>query len=236
MSILARPACSDPGEISDRLWAGWAGGLGFDVGANCGQSLPLMAARFGRVVAFEPAAESWEVLHRDYGDVARVLPDVVAPVFPGLLDDGLVAGLRNLVLVHAAVSDVDGETDLFETPRNLAQGQLISPGHHAFTRECDPVARPVRCVTLDSAAAKFGMPDFVKVDTEGHEVRILAGGPRVLAGASGWLIEFHSPVMHDGCEGMLAAAGYEVETVRHPHYPAGSEDWFNHGWLRAGRP
>jgi FkbM family methyltransferase len=171
-----------------------------------------MAERFTRVVAFEPAAESWEVLYRDY-DFA-----------PGV------------TLVNAALSDVSGEIQLWETPGNLAQGQLISPGHHAFTRECQPEPRTVPCLTLDEAAEAHGVPDFVKIDTEGHELRILQGAAGVLAsGAASWLIEFHSPVMHDGCEGLLLQAGCTVETVRHPHYPASTEDWYNHGWLRAHR-
>jgi FkbM family methyltransferase len=207
--MIQRPASSDPAEITRRLWAGWHGVLGFDVGANCGQSVATMLDLFDRVVAFEPAEESRELLVRDYG-----------------LDD-------RVSLVSAAVSQVGGRTDLWETPGNLAQGQLISPGHHAFTRECEPAPRPVPCITLDVAAEEFGRPDFVKVDTEGHELLILQGAPGLVKAGCGWLIEFHSPAMHDGCEGILLQAGYRVETVRHPHYPPGTEDWYNHGWLRA---
>ena len=210
---MQRPASSDPAEISEDLWEGWAGQLAFDVGANCGQSLPLLLGRFTRVVAFEPAAESWEVLARDWSQV------------PGA------------DLAAVAISDEPGEVVLYETPGNLAQGQLISPGHHAFTREVDvPAPRRVLAMTLDQAAEQYGVPDFCKIDTEGHEERILKSGPGVLAACGGFLIEFHSPQMHDGCEQLLEAAGLEVTTVRHPHYAPDNPDFFNHGWLRASRP
>lgn len=210
---MERPASSDPAEIQALLWAGWSGQRAFDVGANCGQSVQVLRGRFDEVVAFEPADESWELLVRDWG---------------------YAQGVR---LVHAALSDTSAAAlvELYETPNNLAQGQLISPGHHAFTREVEePGARLVPAMTMDEAMVEYGAPDFVKIDTEGHELRILQGAPRALADTqAGFLIEFHSPVMHDECARLLEAAGRVVTTVRHPHYPQGSEDWYNHGWIRA---
>jgi hypothetical protein len=51
-----------------------------------------------------------------------------------------------------------------------------------------------------------------------------------------WLIEFHSQELRLACMDLLLVADYEVDTIRHPHYPddLGPDSmWWNHGWLRA---
>lgn len=59
------PLHADPPEIEERLWDGILGYVGFDVGANVGQSYVLfMRRRFEVVYAFEPAAEAFEELRQ----------------------------------------------------------------------------------------------------------------------------------------------------------------------------
>ncbi len=62
MSIV--PAPTDPPEVEDYLWEGWSGHIGWDVGANCGQSIPKMVRLFKTIVAFEPASECKPFLDR----------------------------------------------------------------------------------------------------------------------------------------------------------------------------
>lgn len=206
-------ACTDPQEIHGVLWRGWAGGLAFDVGGNVGQSVPELLERFDRVVTFEPAAESWEVL------TTRL------------------AGNDQVTCRNLAVSDYDGMVSLWEEDDNLAQGQLISPTLYGWSWLGDKTPRQVPCRTLDTLTAEYGIPDFVKIDTEGHELRILNGAPRLLkTGQTGWMIEFHSEALHKGIVATLSQAGYTPVTVRHPHYPSGSFHWLNHGFLRAEAP
>lgn len=204
-------ACRDPVEIHADLWRGWKGALAFDVGGNVGQTLPDLLARFTRVVSFEPAAESWQLLQRHAGD--------------------------QVTCVNVAVSDADGTVSLWEEAGNLAQGQLISPPLHGWQQLGDKTPRRVPCRTLDSLAAEHGRPDLVVVDTEGHELRVLNGAAGLLAaGRTSWLIEFHSRALHDGCAAVLLAARYRLLTVRHPHYLPQSYLWHNHGFLRAEAP
>src|SRR6185437_12586324 len=121
--------------------------------------------------------------------------------------------------------------DMPEQEEGLPPSQALPWGPEDGRRE-------VPSVTLDGAAERLGrMPDFVKVDTEGHEGQVLRGAARILAaGTAGWLIEFHSAALRRECMSLLLAAGYEPETVRHPHYAKGSRMWHEHGWLRAPVP
>jgi len=204
-------ACRDPAEIHGALWRGWSGELAFDVGGNVGQTIPDLLARFTRVVSFEPAAESWDQLARRASD--------------------------RVTCVNIAVSDTDGQATLWEEGHNIEQGQLVSPALHGWAQLGEKTPRRVPCATLDTLAETYGVPDLVSLDTEGHELRVLQGAGGLLeAGRTGWLIEFHSRALHDGCVVTLAAAGYQPVTVRHPHYQPDSYLWHNHGFLRAEAP
>ena len=201
-----RPAASDPPEITGYLWSGYAPGkLAFEVGANHGQSLPRMMGRYERVVAFEPYPPSFELAARVPGSDVR----------------------------QVAVSDHDGEISL-----TVVRDQLVSPQHESWERMglADYEKITVPCVTLDTVIADEGVPDFINMDVEGHELDVLHGAVKLLeTGHPAWLIEFHSKDQQEGCTDILVNAGYHVEIVRHPHYPPGSQFWYQHGWLKAPR-
>lgn len=211
----ARPAGAptDPVEVASAIWAGLPrGGAGWDIGANAGQSVAQMYALCDTVTSFEPAAESFGELEAEW-----------TPRPPWL------------TLLPVAVSDADGILTTAVRETSIAAGELTSVevdsglpwGARSGTRD-------VPCRSVDSLAAQLGVPSLIKVDTEGHEGRVLAGASAVLARReTAWLIEFHSAALHGQCTQVLAAAGYAVETVRHPHYPPGSRLWHNHGWIRA---
>jgi FkbM family methyltransferase len=215
---VVRPAVTDPPEVAEHLWSGFSGNIGWDVGANCGQSVPAMRQVFRRVVSFEPCQESF-----DYAKLA----------YP------------EAEMYRIAVSSHVGETDLALIEGEQADtGQLVTPGTSGM--EWDPgdwdspgvVTRRVPCKTLDSLALALGDPDFVKVDTEGHELYVLMGALGLLAdGEASWLVEFHSESLYERCRELLKLNGYDAETVRHPHYAPGSPMYRQHGWLKAfGRP
>jgi FkbM family methyltransferase len=206
------PAVTDPPEVQEALWQGVSGDVGWDVGANCGQSIEVMRGLFRRVVSFEPSLDSF-----DYAVRAN----------PG-------AEIHRL-----AVSDHDGVVDLALIDGEQADtGQLVTPGVRGM--EWDPgdwggvAVVQVPCLMLDTLTAELGAPEFVKIDTEGHELQVLLGGVGLLgSGRVSWLVEFHSADLHDRCTQALAGSGHQVETIRHPHYPAGSAMWHQHGWVRA---
>jgi FkbM family methyltransferase len=122
-----------------------------DVGAHIGYYTRLfarLAGPTGRVIAFEPHPENFAILRRN----------VPQSRFP------------NVTLLECAVGDRNGSLPLY-----------LSPGHsnHSLVRGYtqDVGAIDVQCVTLDSALAQQGIEgiDFLKTDTEGAEMAVLAG-------------------------------------------------------------
>ena len=145
--------------LEDYLWAGATGEAAWDVGANSGQNLERMLGAFSRVVAVEPAMESYAALAAGWGDRAGV------------------------TCLNVAVAAHDGTLVLAERAGPMSSGQLTPLDTTGFCADWGPAdtTRPVVCTTLDSLAARFGDPDFVKIDTEGSEVLVLRGaGPQVV--------------------------------------------------------
>lgn len=218
--MLDRGAPEDPLEVEERLWEDATGYLAFDVGSNMGQSVGRMLERgFSKIVAFEPADESYEILERDYGGDPKVSCQ------------------------HLAVADHAGEISLAVRAAPICTGQLTATGMPYRGEGAgqpgmanwgpDVGERHIPCQPLDTFMDTWGTPDFVKIDTEGGELKVLQGATRLLAKGPRLLIEFHTGPLHDACVDLLEDAGYDVETVRHPHYPEGTHMYTEHGWLRA---
>ena len=216
--MVTRLPMTDPPEVEQALWARFGHyETGFDVGANCGQSVERMLGLCGQVVSLEPNRDSFASLSAQWGLNPRV------------------------TCINAAVSDHDGIAELAQLPGKQADtGQLVTPGLSGM--EWDPgdwsAVETVPCLalTLDHLAADHGQPGLVKVDTEGHETLVLLGATDVLTlRESDWLIEFHSQVNHARCAEILESHGYRTETIRHPHYIVGGHMWRQHGWIKALR-
>jgi len=216
---MVRESAPDPFEITSRIWSGYYGAqLGFDVGANCGQSIGHMFDVCQRVMAFEPNRDSFSLMQEKWGTDPRV------------------------TLLGLAVSSHTGPVRLAQLGGEQAEsGQLVTLGLKGMEWEPEDWSAvqveefPAWC--LDDLAEDFGFPDFVKVDTEGHEAEVLRGARRLISEyVPDWLIEFHSPENHATCVDLLqswSSGAYEIEVVRHPHYPEASRMWFQHGWVKA---
>jgi FkbM family methyltransferase len=171
-------------EILDTLLkeADWA----IDIGANVGH----YTARFsdlvgtaGRVFAFEPIPETFEVLAAN----------------------SLLFKYRNITLMNLAVSDRSGVVG-FDIPRwdsgllNYYEARIRSDEPSIFTFCCD----------LDSF--RFGHPiRLVKIDAEGNELPVLMGMKTLLeADHPALIVEANSP---DPVAEYLGPFGYRPERL-----------------------
>ena len=167
-----------------------------DVGANVGTTsiTRVLLGDFNCVYAAEP----------DPGNYACLVRNVVTN------------RVRGLVLPdRVAIGDADGEMTL----RTLRSGT-----HHLVTRASDVTASEgvtVPCFTLDTWVERIGIDlsevGFIKSDTQGWDVRVLAGAPGVLAHKHiAWQIEF-SPAMLQRAGGSLDEA-YESMEAHFTHF------------------
>lgn len=124
----------------------------FDVGANVGQTTLALAAAFpeARIFAFEPAEASFAALRQ------------------------ATAGLPRVAVAQCAFSAAPGRLRMImhgTTTRNRITGLPVS-GH----------VREVEVRRLDAWCAEHGIAhlDFLKVDTEGHDLEVLKGATGIL--------------------------------------------------------
>lgn len=166
-----------------------SGDLVFDVGANDGSYARACVARGARVIAIEPQESHYE----DLSAIGGAIP-VLAAV-------GALQGRASLYLSHNSKW------------ASLHPEWVI--GHYG---QADPESIEIPIVTLDSLIDQYGLPDFLKIDTEGHEAEVLRGLTHRIPALS---FEFHGgayPVRLENdplrdCLGMLH--GYEFRAAQH---------------------
>jgi FkbM family methyltransferase len=127
-------------------------GLVFDVGANLGNRAKVFMRLGCRVIAVEP--------QRSY---ATALKKALGP---------------SVTVVSSAVSAQIGKAEL-RGANNLA---TLSPDFIEQTRRSGRFAtelwderETVPTTTLGALITRFGVPDFIKIDVEGHEASVLRG-------------------------------------------------------------
>lgn len=189
------PSVTDPPASWEALkaLAAKGGRLVMDIGANTGQCSQMFAPLFERVVAFEPCQESYTFLVQE-------APENVTPYM-------------------VAISDHPGGVVLDTAVQAINYGQLVSyeasEGHPEWGQRTGE--RLVPCTTIDEWVGLNGIiPDLVKVDTEGHEYRVLLGGyhTRVLA-FSTWFVEVHSEEYGSKLGFLFPSHLYRTERIEH---------------------
>ncbi len=187
-----------------RLLQGHGIDLVFDVGANAGQyAAALREAGFeGAIVSFEPLAEPFARLQqRAAGDRLWKCANVA------------VSDRSGTARFH--VDGADGQCSSF-LDMLPALEQALEPQHrHQSVRE-------VETVTLDDIVARFAEQTsalFVKMDVQGYEARIFAGGTRSLDRITGFQLELSLAPLYDGetplpdMITLLREKGFSLESI-----------------------
>src|SRR5262249_36125511 len=106
-------------------------------------------------------------------------------------------GILNVEVVEAAVAEHAGSSYFNDEEYS---GRLSEAG------------RLIKTVCLDD----YPIPDFVKMDIEGTEIRALRGGERILAGQrTVWAIEIYGPEGGGVCPKVLKGNGCVLGWVGH---------------------
>lgn len=194
----------------------------WDVGANIGLYSVYAAKKSRcRVYAFEPSVFNLELLARN------------------LFMNGLAG---QVCIVPFALSDRPGTSSLRMTTTEW--GGALS----TFDRDFGWDGKAIRQVfefqtlghTLDGVAEqlKIPRPDYIKMDVDGLEHIILKGGPAILRGIKGILIEVNDDFQEhsEQCRQRLSQAGLELEEKHHPKIigalTAGFQNSCNQIWVR----
>lgn len=185
------------------------GALAFDIGAHVGsRTRALLDAGVARCVALEPQPAFAELLARDFAHAPRVTLDARAV--------GRAPGTARLHVssLHPTVSTLS--TDMVERVGD-------SPGfeHVRWDREVE-----VEVTTLDALIDAHGLPDFCKIDVEGHEAEILAGLSTAVPLVSVEYLPAALPVAHACIERLDALGDYRFNLCR-----GESRRFLHAGWL-----
>ncbi|MBF0588192.1 MAG: FkbM family methyltransferase [Magnetococcales bacterium] len=125
-----------------------------DIGANYGVyalTMAQLAGSDGAVCAVEPTPQTADYLQKSI----------------------LLNGLNNIRLMRVALSNREGEVEIFCSPHSELNSLQARPGL---------VPQKVPLMTLDGCLAACGWDrvDFIKLDAEGEELRVLEGGGETL--------------------------------------------------------
>lgn len=135
----------------------------FDIGANCGENVAIYSALGASVLAVEPTPELAEYLRQRFRSEPRVLVQGCAA--------SAVAGTATLWRVNktgGAMNTISRKNhDL------LASGVNTRTPDHERPEFGESVL--VETKTLDMLMSEHGLPDYVKIDAEGHDKEIIAG-------------------------------------------------------------
>ncbi len=178
--LLGKAVKALPGTIrstpdQDDAWFTWLVGHRkqfFDVGANVGFTALVAALQGVERMLIDPN------------------PTALSRAAANLIYNNLAGRCG---FVTAFVSDVPGETLPFYTVGAGAAGSMYRG--HAKTASASGSVMQVPTTTIDRLVEEQGWtPDFVKIDVEGAEARVLSGTTKLASQGNTWfMVEMHSP-------------------------------------------
>lgn len=112
-----------------------------------------------------------------------------------------VYGKPNLHLIHAAIGQISGMVDFWDsvTPEYYGSSSIRPPKE---SLRLWPTMRfeknQVACLTLDSLIGHRDHIDFIWADTQGAEIDLILGGPQTLAKTRYLYTEFSDKELYEG--------------------------------------
>lgn len=169
-----------------------------DVGANVGEWLAAIARDKGSVqfsaLAFEPSASAFSQLAQRFANDSRI------------------------ELIHQAAADTAGTAQFFEE-RDAGKGSTMVA---AFSRAAGAM-RSITVTTLDEEIARrnWQRVDFLKIDAEGYDLRVLRGAHALLRERRIGIVQFEYnrswQLAGDtlfAAIGLLRECGYDVYVLK----------------------
>ena len=129
------------------------GDLCFDVGANLGNRVAPLLTLGAKVVAVEPQEYCYKYLEYKFG--------------------------KKIQIVNKGLDEADSIQDFNISKHNVYSSfstdwiNSVKDGRFKGV-DWDEVIK-VKMTTLDNLIAEFGLPDFIKIDVEGYELKVLKG-------------------------------------------------------------
>jgi FkbM family methyltransferase len=200
------------------------GAVALDVGANIGDWSErfLRVAPGGRVLSFEPVSDTFQALRGRFASEPRA------------------------ECVNAAVSDREGTCDVRVSGERWGSNSIYEVPGETCTR-----VETVRTIAGDALMAGRGLArvDFVKIDVEGHELRVLRGFRQAIAGQRIRFLQWeYNDTWIPACGSLrevfalLAPAGYRLCKLRqrgllhYSHHELGLETFRYSNWLAVADP
>jgi FkbM family methyltransferase len=126
----------------------------FDIGANQGDKTWAFRQMARTVVVVEPDSYSWAALTERFGNDSKVHLEKLAL--------GSEIGVANLYL--------EKEGSAYNTLSTKQRAARTNRDHADYDKTVEvPVS------TIDQLIAKYGVPDYAKIDVEGYELPVLKG-------------------------------------------------------------
>ena len=157
-----------------------------DIGANIGLGSLYLRSLYpkARITGFEPSPSEFGILSANYAD------------------------WKECVCHSSAIGDQDGIPVSFAVHPDRTGGQhLVSEGGAGDWDEIRVTMRRVDRLIEEGAVP---LPDLVKMDIEGAEVAALTGFGRYLSEVKAFIVETHSPQLHERCLELLQANGHRI--------------------------
>lgn len=169
------------------------GDVAFDIGAHVGTRARAMRAVGARVVAVEPQDPFTRYLR-------RTLPKDIEVVAAAV---GSRAGEREMAVSHRHPTVSSLQTEFVSKASS-------SPG---FEKVQWNDSQSVQVVTMDELIARYGRPDYVKIDVEGFESDVLDGMSEPVALLSTEYLPGFASLTHQVIDRLVALGDYFFNPV-----------------------